>query len=262
MITPHAGELGRLLGTPSAEVDAHRLACAREAAARSEAIVVLKGDDSIVAAPDGRAAVSRGGAPALATAGTGDVLSGVIGAYLSKRMDPFAAACAGVFVHARAGRLAAETIAERASSPAMWSPCCREREPPRGTVRDVALRALARVNLGRDGAQRRLAALRLAGGAQLCAVVKADASGHGAVPVARAALAGGATGLAVARSGRRRSCARAGSRPGAHARRDQRGRAAGRAGRPGRGGRLDRTVRRVAAQIRRAVPASAGAACT
>ena len=55
--------------------------------------------------------ISRGGAPALATAGTGDVLSGVIGAYLSKRMDPFHAACAGVFVHARAGQLAAARLA-------------------------------------------------------------------------------------------------------------------------------------------------------
>ncbi|MBV9916156.1 MAG: bifunctional ADP-dependent NAD(P)H-hydrate dehydratase/NAD(P)H-hydrate epimerase, partial [Solirubrobacterales bacterium] len=55
-------------------------------------------------------AISRGGASALATAGTGDVLSGVIGAYLAKSMDPFHAACAGVFVHAAAGRLAAETI--------------------------------------------------------------------------------------------------------------------------------------------------------
>ena len=89
---------------------AHRLRCVRDAAARADAVVLLKGDDTIVAAPDGRAAVSRGGAPALATAGTGDVLSGVIGAYLSKGMDPFHAACAGVFVHARAGRLAARTI--------------------------------------------------------------------------------------------------------------------------------------------------------
>jgi NAD(P)H-hydrate repair Nnr-like enzyme with NAD(P)H-hydrate dehydratase domain len=72
---------------------------------------VLKGDDTLVAEPDGRVAVSRGGASALATAGTGDVLSGVIGAYLSKRMDPFEAACAGVLVHARAGILAAETLA-------------------------------------------------------------------------------------------------------------------------------------------------------
>jgi NAD(P)H-hydrate epimerase len=111
VLTPHAGELARLLECDSSAVEAHRLRCARRAAAEAEAIVILKGDDSIVAAPDGRAAVNRGGAPALATAGTGDVLSGVIGAYLSKRMDPFAAACAGVLVHARAGQLAARAIA-------------------------------------------------------------------------------------------------------------------------------------------------------
>ncbi len=110
VLTPHGGELARLLGCESAEVAAHRLRCVRDAATRAGAVVLLKGDDTIVAAPDGRAAVSRGGAPALATAGTGDVLSGVIGAYLSKGMDPFAAACAGVFVHARAGRLAAHTV--------------------------------------------------------------------------------------------------------------------------------------------------------
>ncbi len=110
VLTPHGGELARLLDCESSEVAAHRLACARRAAADAQAIVVLKGDDTLVAAPDGRVGVSRGGAPALATAGTGDVLSGVIGAYLSKRMDPFAAACAGVFVHARAGKLAARQI--------------------------------------------------------------------------------------------------------------------------------------------------------
>jgi hydroxyethylthiazole kinase-like uncharacterized protein yjeF len=112
VITPHAGELGRLLERESSEIDAHRLSAARQAASESQAIVVLKGDDTIVCAPDGRAAISRGGASALATAGTGDVLSGVIGAYLSKRMDPFTAACAGVFVHARAGQLAAEQIGD------------------------------------------------------------------------------------------------------------------------------------------------------
>jgi ADP-dependent NAD(P)H-hydrate dehydratase / NAD(P)H-hydrate epimerase len=110
VLTPHAGELARLLETESGEVAAHRLRCVREAAARADAVVLLKGDDTIVAAPDGRAGVSRGGAPALATAGTGDVLSGVIGAYLSKGMDPFHAACAGVFVHARAGQMAAREI--------------------------------------------------------------------------------------------------------------------------------------------------------
>ncbi|MFZ1993796.1 MAG: NAD(P)H-hydrate dehydratase, partial [Solirubrobacteraceae bacterium] len=110
VLTPHAGELARLLESDSGEIAAHRLRSVREAAARADAVVVLKGDDTIVATPDGRAAVSPGGAPALSTAGTGDVLSGVIAAYLSKGMDPFHAACAAVFVHARAGRLAAQTI--------------------------------------------------------------------------------------------------------------------------------------------------------
>jgi hydroxyethylthiazole kinase-like uncharacterized protein yjeF len=110
VLTPHAGELARLLDSDSGAVEAHRLACVRRAAAEAGAIVVLKGDDTLVADPDGRVGVNRGGASALATAGTGDVLSGVIGAYLAKRMDPFHAACAGVLVHARAGRLAAEAI--------------------------------------------------------------------------------------------------------------------------------------------------------
>jgi NAD(P)H-hydrate epimerase len=107
VLTPHAGELARLLDSDSAAIGARRLESARRAARESGAIVVLKGDDTLVADPDGRVAVNRGGASALATAGTGDVLSGVIGAYLSKHMDPFHAACAGVFVHACAGRLAA-----------------------------------------------------------------------------------------------------------------------------------------------------------
>jgi NAD(P)H-hydrate epimerase len=110
VLTPHAGELARLLDTDSKSVEAHRLACVRRVAREADAIVVLKGDDTLIAHPDGRVGVSPGGAPALATAGTGDVLSGLIGALLSKHMDPFHAACAGVHVHARAGRLAAETI--------------------------------------------------------------------------------------------------------------------------------------------------------
>jgi hydroxyethylthiazole kinase-like uncharacterized protein yjeF len=110
ILTPHAGELARLLGTDSGTVQAKRLSAAREASALANAIVVLKGDDTIVAEPGGLAAISRGGAPALATAGTGDVLSGVSAALLAKRMDPLSAACAGVFVHVTAGRIAAESI--------------------------------------------------------------------------------------------------------------------------------------------------------
>ena len=110
MLTPHAGELGRLLERDSAEVAAHRLACAREAAERSGAVVVLKGDDTIVAEGE-RIAVSRGGAAALATAGTGDVLSGDDRAPCSPAgWSPFEAACAGVHAHQRAGRIAAERI--------------------------------------------------------------------------------------------------------------------------------------------------------
>ena len=71
---------------------------------------MLKGDDTIVVAPDGAVAINDLGSPALATAGTGDVLSGVIGALLAKGLDPFAAACAGVRRHAAAGRVAADAI--------------------------------------------------------------------------------------------------------------------------------------------------------
>ncbi|MEA2271905.1 MAG: ADP-dependent NAD(P)H-hydrate dehydratase / NAD(P)H-hydrate epimerase [Solirubrobacteraceae bacterium] len=108
ILTPHAGELGRLLEIDSDEVQARRLHHAREAASRSGSVVVLKGDDTLVAAPDGFVAVSRGGVPALATAGTGDVLSGVLGAMLAKGLDPFVAAAAGVVLHAAAGRRASE----------------------------------------------------------------------------------------------------------------------------------------------------------
>ncbi len=109
VLTPHAGELGRLLGRDAAEVSAHRLRAAGEAAREAGAVVVLKGDDTIVT--DGeRVAVNALAAPALATAGTGDVLSGVVAALLARGLEPFAAACAAVLAHARAGRDAAHRI--------------------------------------------------------------------------------------------------------------------------------------------------------
>jgi NAD(P)H-hydrate epimerase len=107
VLTPHAGELARLLQTDSKTVESARLHHARAAAAASRAVVVLKGDDTIVAEPGGRAAVNPGGTPGLATAGTGDVLSGVTGAMLVKGLDPFTAACAGVWLHSDAGARAA-----------------------------------------------------------------------------------------------------------------------------------------------------------
>jgi ADP-dependent NAD(P)H-hydrate dehydratase / NAD(P)H-hydrate epimerase len=109
VLTPHAGELGRLLDRDSAKIDAHRLASAREAARAAGAIVVLKGDDTIVS--DGtRLAVNSLAAPALATAGSGDVLSGMIAAFLARGLEPFVAACAAVVAHARAGREAAARV--------------------------------------------------------------------------------------------------------------------------------------------------------
>jgi NAD(P)H-hydrate epimerase len=110
VLTPHAGELSRLLGRPGEEIAARRLHHVRQAAADAGAVVVLKGDDTLVADPTGRVAVSRGGASALATAGTGDVLSGVLAAYLGKGLDPWTAACVAVLVHAAAGRRCAATI--------------------------------------------------------------------------------------------------------------------------------------------------------
>ena len=103
ILTPHEGELGRLLEVDSSVVAARRLEHVRAAAASAHAIVVLKGDDTLVAGPDGRVAVSPGATGALATAGTGDVLSGVLAAVLSRGVEPFLATCAGVRLHARAG---------------------------------------------------------------------------------------------------------------------------------------------------------------
>ena len=110
VLTPHEAELGRLLELDTDEVAAHRVRNVREAAERSGAIVVLKGDDTIVAQPGGPLAISRGGTPALASAGTGDVLSGLVGALLAKRLGAFEAASMGVLAHALAARHAAELV--------------------------------------------------------------------------------------------------------------------------------------------------------
>jgi ADP-dependent NAD(P)H-hydrate dehydratase / NAD(P)H-hydrate epimerase len=110
VLTPHAGELGRLLELHSAEIERARLRYVRAAAAQAAAVVVLKGDDTLIADAGGLVAVSPGASPALATAGTGDVLTGVIAALLAQRLEPFAAAAAGVWLHAAAGREAARSL--------------------------------------------------------------------------------------------------------------------------------------------------------
>jgi hydroxyethylthiazole kinase-like uncharacterized protein yjeF len=110
VLTPHAGELARLLDIDGEQVQRERLSHARAAAEQAGAIVVLKGDDTLVVEPGGRVAVSRGGSPALATAGTGDVLTGTIAALLAQKLEAFTAACAGVQLHAQAGRIAAHRV--------------------------------------------------------------------------------------------------------------------------------------------------------
>ncbi len=106
VLTPHAGELARLLGSESDWVNAHRLAAAQQGADRFGAIVALKGADTIVAAPGSGVIVCDLGPPALATAGTGDVLTGVVGAFLAKGLEPQLAAAAAAVVHAQAAELA------------------------------------------------------------------------------------------------------------------------------------------------------------
>lgn len=109
ILTPHAGELGRLLGCPSEAIAEKRLRCARRASQGSGSVVVLKGDDTLVVDGD-RVAVNAHGSPALATAGTGDVLSGAIAALIARGTEPFEGACAAVLAHARAGSYAASRV--------------------------------------------------------------------------------------------------------------------------------------------------------
>jgi ADP-dependent NAD(P)H-hydrate dehydratase / NAD(P)H-hydrate epimerase len=108
VLTPHAGELGRLLAVTAAEIETDRLGTARRAAAATGHTVVLKGRNSIVAAPDGRAFVCTRGSAVLATGGSGDVLTGMIGALLCCAPSPPEAALGGVYLHGLAAELWSE----------------------------------------------------------------------------------------------------------------------------------------------------------
>jgi hydroxyethylthiazole kinase-like uncharacterized protein yjeF len=118
LITPHAGELARLLGAEPADVEARRLEHARRAAAELGVTVLLKGSTTVIAAPDGGPVlVNPTGTPWLATAGSGDVLSGLAGALLAQGLPPAQAGLAGAYLHGLAGRLAAAPYADPGDGP-------------------------------------------------------------------------------------------------------------------------------------------------
>jgi NAD(P)H-hydrate epimerase len=108
VLTPHPGELARLLSMTAQEVQADRVAAARSAAERSQSVVVLKGYRSLIATPGGRVFVNSTGNPGMASGGTGDVLTGLIAGLLGQGYAPLVAAQLGVYLHGLAGDLAAE----------------------------------------------------------------------------------------------------------------------------------------------------------
>jgi NAD(P)H-hydrate epimerase len=106
VLTPHVGEFGRLTGVPARELDADRVHHARALASATDAVALLKGSRTVIAAPDGITRVNPTGTPILATAGSGDVLTGMIGGLLARGLHPADAAVSGAYLHGLAGAIA------------------------------------------------------------------------------------------------------------------------------------------------------------
>ena len=112
VITPHPGEMARLLGLETKDVVAERIDVARKAAQTSKCVVVLKGHQTLIADPEGHVNVNPTGNPGMASGGMGDVLGGMIAAFLARGVDPFDAACAAVYIHGFAGDLLKEEMGD------------------------------------------------------------------------------------------------------------------------------------------------------
>jgi hydroxyethylthiazole kinase-like uncharacterized protein yjeF len=136
ILTPHPGELARLRHTTTGQIQADRLTAARETAQAYRAVVVLKGAHTVIAEPEGMLTINPTGNPGMATAGTGDVLSGMIGAFLGQEYAPGLAARLAVYVHGFAGDMAAATLGQRSMTA--------------GDLLDFLPRAFQEVELHRD----------------------------------------------------------------------------------------------------------------
>ncbi|GIX07597.1 MAG: bifunctional NAD(P)H-hydrate repair enzyme Nnr [Candidatus Poribacteria bacterium] len=109
VLTPHPGEMGRLLARPAQEVDRNRVAIAREFAQEQGVVLILKGVPTVIAAPDGRAFLNPTGNPGMAKGGSGDALTGILVGLLAQGLQPLDAAILGVYLHGMAGDLAARS---------------------------------------------------------------------------------------------------------------------------------------------------------